>query len=76
MGVIPFEQFQSILNDLAGGQLSPHEIRTLARQYMHRQEENVSAETLIAAGQEQLRKVNFESFSKIVDQCAHHDPDR
>jgi len=76
MGVVGFDQFQSMVINLAGGALTAHEVRTLARHYMHRQEEDVSAETLIAAGQEQLRKANFETFTKIIDQCIHHDPDR
>lgn len=33
-------------------------------------------DTVIAIVQEQLRKVNFEGFQRLVDQCIHRDEQR
>ena len=48
----------------------------MARHYQQRGDETVSFENLIAVAQEQLRKVNYEDFIKIVNQCLHYDRER
>lgn len=73
---LPYEQFRDALKDIAKGQLSEHEIITLARYYQDKKEDPVDVETLVAVAQDQLRKGDFENFSRIEDQCVHSDQTR
>jgi len=75
-GSIPFEQFRQHLLQLAQGQLSEHEIHTVARCYQDHKDDTVSLKTLVTIAQEQLRKINFENFSKLEEQCLHYDKER
>ena len=75
-GVMSYEAFQSALQRLAAGQLSDHEMISVARFYQDRKDDRLGMETLVAVSQEQLRKVNYEGFSKILAQCEHYDQNR
>lgn len=74
---MPYEQFHDLLLQVAPGLLSEHEIMTVARYYMERKEDDsLDLTTLIAITQEQLRKHNFEGFTKLNEQFVHHDKER
>lgn len=73
---MPFDTFCQILQSMAGGALKAHEVMTVARYFQDRKDDGVDMETLIAVAQEQLRKANFENFSKVADHCIHYDKDR
>jgi hypothetical protein len=73
---LPFEQFRSTLQGLAQGLLSDHEIIALARFYQDNRDSSLTASTLFAVAQEELRKVNFEDFRDLQTLCIQHDTDR
>lgn len=76
-GIVNFEQFSSLLQQLCGNALTTHEIMTIARYYSNSKEEaQVDVQTLVAVAQEQLRKHNFENFTKLAEGCMHHDKER
>ncbi len=75
-GLMSIDQFRSLLRQVSGNQLTDHEITTLARHHGDRKDDRVDSATLVAISQEQLRKVNFENFSIIIDQCVHYDTER
>ena len=68
-----YSQFRQIVSDLAQGELSEHEVITVARQYQDRRDEALDLPTLVAIAQEQLSKVNFDNFNKVIEQCVHYD---
>ena len=71
-----YQSLHSLLMEMTGGQISDHEVATVGRNYQRRGDETVSFENLISVTQEQLRKVNYEFFVKIINQCMHHDRER
>lgn len=73
---IPYDQFRSLMQGLSEGRLTEHEIITIARFYQDRKDDDVSVDTLLAIAQEQLRKANFENFSRVQEQCMHYDKER
>lgn len=75
-GLMSIDQFRSLLHQVSNNQLTEHEITTVARHHADRKDDRVDAATLVAISQETLRKVNFENFSIIIDQCVHYDTER
>ena len=76
-GVVQYDQFRSLLQQLCNGALLEHEIMTIGRYYCNRQDESpIDANTLVAVVQEQLRKHNYENFSKLAEGCMHHDKEK
>lgn len=72
-GVLGYDQFVSLLRQVDSS-LSDHEIMTLARFYSERpQEDAIDSRKLFAIIQEQLRKRNYEGFSKLIEDCQQHD---
>ncbi|CAH1781543.1 unnamed protein product [Owenia fusiformis] len=76
-GNMSYEQFHDMLLQVAPGLLTEHEIMTIGRYYMEKKEDDrLDINTLIAITQEQLRKHNFEGFTKLNEQFMHHDNSR
>lgn len=75
-GKINFEAFKSILQQIGRGDVSGHEILTTARYFSGDQANENNLIVLIAAVQEQLRKVNYETFSLMHDACVYQDEER
>ncbi|KAI0236730.1 EF-hand domain-containing family member C2 [Lamellibrachia satsuma] len=71
-----YQIMHSLHIEMTGGQISDHEVATVARNYQRRGDETVSFENLISVVQEQLRKVNYENFVKIINQCLRYDRER
>ena len=61
---------------LGGSRLTEHEIMTVARYYSDHQDETLPLDTLVSVVQEQLRKTNFENFSKLTEGFMSYDTDR
>ena len=61
---------------LAGSRLTEHEIMTVARYYSDSQDETLPLDTLVSVVQEQLRKTNFENFSKLTEGFMMYDTDK
>lgn len=75
-GCVSFDEFRRVLHGVLPGVLTEHEIITLARFYQDRKDDALDVNTLIAVAQEQLRKNNFENFSRVQEQCIHYDKER
>ena len=71
-----YQSLHSLLMEMTSGQISDHEVAMVARNYHRGGDETVSFENLISVAQEQLRKVNYENFVKIINQCLHYDRER
>ncbi|XP_076099003.1 EF-hand domain-containing family member C2-like isoform X1 [Mytilus galloprovincialis] len=72
-GVLGYDQFVSLLKQVDSS-LTDQEIMTLARFYSERPSEDaIDSRKLFAIIQEQLRKRNYEGFSKLVEDCQQHD---
>ena len=72
----PYDEFRNIVLQMAQSQLTEHEIITIARYYQDRQEDNTTAQQMVAMAQEQLRKANFDDFSALLEQCIKFDKER
>ncbi|XP_071949365.1 EF-hand domain-containing family member C2-like [Antedon mediterranea] len=75
-GKLGYDQFRNLMVQLGGSQLAEHEIMTLARFYCDTQDTKIDLNTLVSIVQEQLRKNNFENFTKLTEGFIHHDTDR
>lgn len=72
-GVLGYDQFVSLLKQVDSS-LTDQEIMTLARFYSERPSEDaIDSRKLFAIIQEQLRKRNYEGFSKLIEDCQQHD---
>ena len=71
-----YDEFRNIVLRMAQSQLTEHEIITIARYYQDRQEDNTTAQQMVAMAQEQLRKANFDDFSAMLEQCIKFDKER
>ena len=69
-----YQSLHSLLMEMTGGQISDHEVATVARNYHRGGDETVSFENLISVAQEQQRKVNYEDFVKNINQCLDYSP--
>lgn len=75
-GFIQYEQFHNLVRQM-DPTITEHEIMTVGRYYSQRQgEDKLNIQKLIGIIQEQLRKRNFEGFSKLREDCLHHDKAR
>merc|ERR1719378_669236 len=70
-----FDEFRRFFNQACQGFLSEHEIITLARHFGEKKKQEDDIEVLVATVQEELRKVNYESFSVMMDACVYQDED-
>jgi len=68
-----FDDLRHFINSIAEGVLTEHEIVTVAREFGERVEEQDGIELLVATLQDELRKVNFENFSSLMDACVYQD---
>ena len=68
--------YRNLLLQIGGSRLAEHEIMTLARHFSESQDEKLPLDTLVSVVQEQLRKTNFENFSKLTEGFMSHDTDR
>ncbi|XP_078612386.1 EF-hand domain-containing family member C2-like [Branchiostoma floridae x Branchiostoma japonicum] len=75
-GQIPYEVFRNLLTQVCGNKLAEHEIMTLGRYFSERQDEQVNMSVLLGVAQEQLRKHNFENFTRLKQLMMHHDTSR
>ncbi|XP_066562925.1 EF-hand domain-containing family member C2 isoform X2 [Amia ocellicauda] len=75
-GVIAYEPFRNLLAEVAGDQLSEHEIMVVGRHYGSPETPGSDLGYLLSLAQEQLRKKQFESFQQMVDSFVHDDQDR
>ncbi|XP_030055562.1 EF-hand domain-containing family member C2 isoform X2 [Microcaecilia unicolor] len=73
---VEYEQFRKILRNVSDGTLSEHEIMTVARYYSVQDDSDVDVNFLLATAQEQLKRNNFEDFSKLKDFFVHSDRER
>lgn len=71
-----YDEFRNIVLRMAQSQLTEHEIITIARYYQDRQEDDTTAQQMVAMAQEQLRKANFDDFSAMLEQCIKFDKER
>ncbi|XP_047130574.1 EF-hand domain-containing family member C2 isoform X1 [Hydra vulgaris] len=71
--LVPFDTFKSIIKQICGDQITDHEILTLCRAFSEKKHEEENFDELVALLQEQLRKVNYESFSLMQDACSFQD---
>ena len=71
-----YQSLHSLLMEMTSDQISDHEVAMVARNYHRGGDETVSFENLISVAEEQLRKVNYENFVKIINQCLHYDRER
>ncbi|CAH1245737.1 EFHC2 [Branchiostoma lanceolatum] len=76
VGQIPYEVFRNLLTQVCGNKLVEHEIMTLGRYFSERQDEKVNISVLLGVAQEQLRKHNFENFTRLKQLMMHHDTSR
>lgn len=75
-GQLEYDMFVNLLLQIGGSRLAEHEIMTLARHFSESQDEKLPLDTLVSVVQEQLRKTNFENFSKLTEGFMSHDTDR
>ncbi|XP_002735862.1 EF-hand domain-containing family member C2-like [Saccoglossus kowalevskii] len=75
LGKIRYEQFRTLLQQIASSRLTEHSIVTIARYFSDRQEDRIDITVLASIAQEQLRKNNFENFAKLIESFTHHDTD-
>ncbi|XP_065178970.1 EF-hand domain-containing family member C2-like [Sycon ciliatum] len=68
-------EFTAILANLVP-RLIGHEVMTVARYYSDPKATGVAVETVAATAQEQLKKVNFESFARLLDIFRYEDEAR
>ena len=74
--MMSYDSFRQFLQSLAGSALTEHEIISVARFYQDRKDERLDLGTLLAIAQDQLRKVNYENFQQVLEQCIHYDSER
>lgn len=70
---VALDQFRCLLKQMTEGQLLDHEIMTLARFYGDRPAVDLNPAQVIGVAQQQLRKHNFENFTKILEAGNHVD---
>ena len=75
-GTVAFESFRQALHRIMPGVLNDHEIISIARCFQDQKDDDLNVDTLIAVAQEQLRKNNFENFTRVHEQCVHYDKER
>ncbi|XP_033122586.1 EF-hand domain-containing family member C2-like [Anneissia japonica] len=75
-GKLDYDQFRNLMVQLGGSLLADHEIMTVARFYCDTQDTKLDLNTIVSIVQEQLRKNNFENFTKLTEGFIHHDTDR
>ena len=68
--------YRNLLTQVCGNKLAEHEIMTLGRYFSERQDEQVNMSVLLGVAQEQLRKHNFENFTRLKQLMMHHDTSR
>lgn len=76
LGSMPFQNFRAALQTLAQGQLTEHEVITVARYYQDRHDDTPNEGALLGIAQDHLKKAYFENFSQILEHCKHIDQAR
>eukprot|EP00794_Sanderia_malayensis_P011387 gene11387-12573_t len=72
-GQTSFDQFMGFFAQHSQDVLTEHEIIILARHFGEKMTQQDDIEVLVATVQEELRKVNYESFSVMMDACVYQD---